>query len=566
MDTIPQYYQPDNMSMSKEPSQLSSNFVQPELSQLHTYTPMTDTGYPPDQFGMQQDPPPVSEPPPYDEFTGYNWVPAEMATFFPPATDDFGQNPLLNSYDEEFIFKGFLDSIQENPNFIFNPTLPVNMPPYPPPDNGINNSIHPMGTPSVMNNVYNPSQSHPSDILARHQFPSSNSTSLSPRTSNITLSPSPKHSPHDIRQSSQLISPIDDKDKSSVPAKRKQDGEDRTRRQPSNPRLSPINTKLIMTQSHSSTSSPRPISPSMQLSNLSINSGNTNNISNENDNDNDESLGNTPSSSNNCTPSPRTPNRELTKSEEENASMSNLIETDSNDNDNNLDDYVEIKSESKPTPQKSSRKPYKELLTEEEKRANHIASEQKRRNTIRAGFKELTDIIPTLKNVNNSKSTILFKAVDYIKYLERRNRNLKERAGLLEMRVEMEMRQGKRYHHHGGFGPAMGFGHQRVGPMPMGPPYGVMPNSLNGMNGMQIPIGQGHPPPQTHVMAPPMQNIYFVSADNQPMPSQQQILSAGGVVPSVNQSNNIFRGNMQIPIQQQPQQVNNDNNNGLVPE
>ncbi|PKB96047.1 hypothetical protein RhiirA5_243966, partial [Rhizophagus irregularis] len=79
-------------------------------------------------------------------------------------------------------------------------------------------------------------------------------------------------------------------------------------------------------------------------------------------------------------------------------------------------------SSSKPTPQKSSRKPYKELLTEEEKRANHIASEQKRRNTIRAGFKELTDIIPTLKNVNNSKSTILFKAVDYIKYLERRNR------------------------------------------------------------------------------------------------------------------------------------------------
>ncbi|KAI9283545.1 hypothetical protein BC943DRAFT_280808, partial [Umbelopsis sp. AD052] len=56
-------------------------------------------------------------------------------------------------------------------------------------------------------------------------------------------------------------------------------------------------------------------------------------------------------------------------------------------------------------------KQHKELLTEEEKRANHIASEQKRRNTIRTGFKELTDIIPTLKNINNSKSTILFKAV-----------------------------------------------------------------------------------------------------------------------------------------------------------
>jgi hypothetical protein len=87
-------------------------------------------------------------------------------------------------------------------------------------------------------------------------------------------------------------------------------------------------------------------------------------------------------------------------------------------------------------------KQQKELLTEEEKRANHIASEQKRRNTIRTGFKELTDIIPTLKNINNSKSTILFKAVEYIRYLERRNRGLRERVGGLEVRVEVEGRMG----------------------------------------------------------------------------------------------------------------------------
>ncbi|CAG8450334.1 2613_t:CDS:2 [Scutellospora calospora] len=488
MDTMPQYY-PTDMSMSKEPSsQLSPNFVQPELSQLQTYTPMTDTGYPSDQFGMQGSVP-VSEPPPYDEFTGYNWVPAEMAPLFPSNFDNFGRHPLLDSNDEDFIFRSFLDNIEGNPTYIFNPTLPINMPTYPSSSSsdGISNSMNP---------TYDDyPQNHPQDILGRHQIDSSNSTTLSPRTSNITIS-SPKHSPHDIRQSSsQLMSPIsDDKDKPVTSSKKRKPEDDdnkNNRRRPSNPRLSPINTKLAMTQSNSSTSSPKPLSPSMQL----------------------------------------TPNRELSKNEDE-ISLSNLAESESNDNGNNTDDYVEIKSESKPTPQKSSRKPYKELLTEEEKRANHIASEQKRRNTIRAGFKELTDIIPTLKNVNNSKSTILFKAVDYIKYLERRNRNLKERAGLLEMRVEMEMRQGKRYHHHGGFGPAMGFGHQRVGPMQMGTGYGVMPNSLNGMNSMQI---QGHPPPQTHVIAaPPMQNIYFVSAgaDNQPMTSQQQILSAGGVVSS----------------------------------
>ncbi|KAJ2958089.1 hypothetical protein NQZ79_g6276 [Umbelopsis isabellina] len=92
-------------------------------------------------------------------------------------------------------------------------------------------------------------------------------------------------------------------------------------------------------------------------------------------------------------------------------------------------------------------KPHKELLTEEEKRANHIASEQKRRNTIRTGFKELTDIIPTLKNINNSKSTILFKAVEYIRYLERRNRGLRERVGGLEVRVEVEGRMGNLMSH-----------------------------------------------------------------------------------------------------------------------
>ncbi|GAN00880.1 helix-loop-helix DNA-binding domain protein [Mucor ambiguus] len=82
----------------------------------------------------------------------------------------------------------------------------------------------------------------------------------------------------------------------------------------------------------------------------------------------------------------------------------------------------------------------KELLTEEEKRANHIASEQKRRSTIRNGFKDLTDLVPTLKNINNSKSTVLFKAVDFIRYLEKRNKHLRDKVGSLELRVEVEGR------------------------------------------------------------------------------------------------------------------------------
>ncbi|KAK3817363.1 MAG: hypothetical protein J3Q66DRAFT_387970 [Benniella sp.] len=86
----------------------------------------------------------------------------------------------------------------------------------------------------------------------------------------------------------------------------------------------------------------------------------------------------------------------------------------------------------------AKRKPYKELLTEEEKRANHIASEQKRRNTIRNGFKDMVEIIPDLRDVNSSKSTILFKAVDFIKQLERRNRLLQEKASQLEARLHLQ--------------------------------------------------------------------------------------------------------------------------------
>ncbi|CAO3570091.1 unnamed protein product [Mortierella alpina] len=102
----------------------------------------------------------------------------------------------------------------------------------------------------------------------------------------------------------------------------------------------------------------------------------------------------------------------------------------------------------------TKRKPYKELLTEEEKRANHIASEQKRRNTIRNGFKDMTEIIPDLKDVNSSKSTILFKAVDFIKHLERRNRMLQEKANRLESRLMDQRKDGS----HTSGGGAVGMG------------------------------------------------------------------------------------------------------------
>ncbi|KAI9315725.1 hypothetical protein BX666DRAFT_1860419 [Dichotomocladium elegans] len=85
------------------------------------------------------------------------------------------------------------------------------------------------------------------------------------------------------------------------------------------------------------------------------------------------------------------------------------------------------------------RKSGRELLTEEEKRMNHIASEQKRRCTIRNGFKNLTELVPSLKNMSNSKSNVLFQAVDYIKYLEKRNKSLQQKIQSLEYRASLRL-------------------------------------------------------------------------------------------------------------------------------
>ncbi|KAG0767898.1 hypothetical protein G6F57_008808 [Rhizopus arrhizus] len=103
-----------------------------------------------------------------------------------------------------------------------------------------------------------------------------------------------------------------------------------------------------------------------------------------------------------------------------------------------LDEQKEIQINKKQSQYTTTTTKKKELLTEEEKRANHIASEQKRRSMIRNGFKELTELVPTLKNINNSKSTVLFKAVEYIRYLEKKNKTLKEKVGSLEIRMKVE--------------------------------------------------------------------------------------------------------------------------------
>ncbi|EEP81532.1 predicted protein [Uncinocarpus reesii 1704] len=70
-------------------------------------------------------------------------------------------------------------------------------------------------------------------------------------------------------------------------------------------------------------------------------------------------------------------------------------------------------------------KPPRENLSEEQKRANHILSEQKRRNLIKQGFDELCGLVPDLRGGGFSKSTMLAQAGDWLQDLLEGNEILK---------------------------------------------------------------------------------------------------------------------------------------------
>ena len=76
-------------------------------------------------------------------------------------------------------------------------------------------------------------------------------------------------------------------------------------------------------------------------------------------------------------------------------------------------------------------------LSQEEKKANHIASEKKRRQGIKEAFDTLMDIVPN-NNASghaNSKSMQLLKATEYIKALKRKSSRYS--AMLQKLRAEM---------------------------------------------------------------------------------------------------------------------------------
>ncbi|TQS37828.1 hypothetical protein Golomagni_01684 [Golovinomyces magnicellulatus] len=80
-------------------------------------------------------------------------------------------------------------------------------------------------------------------------------------------------------------------------------------------------------------------------------------------------------------------------------------------------------------------KPARENLTEEQKRENHIKSEQKRRTLIREGFEDLNELVPGLQGGGFSKSAVLAQAADWLENLIRGNESLRAKILLMEGRV-----------------------------------------------------------------------------------------------------------------------------------
>lgn len=64
-----------------------------------------------------------------------------------------------------------------------------------------------------------------------------------------------------------------------------------------------------------------------------------------------------------------------------------------------------------------AKKPAHELLSDDQKKANHIASEQKRRANIRIGFNQLVNMVPALDTCHRSESLILQKCKLFLNVL-----------------------------------------------------------------------------------------------------------------------------------------------------
>ena len=70
----------------------------------------------------------------------------------------------------------------------------------------------------------------------------------------------------------------------------------------------------------------------------------------------------------------------------------------------------------------------KPRLTAEQKKKNHIESEKKRREAIRAGFEKLAEIVPGVQGQGRSEAVVLQATVQYLRDLLGKKAELAKQA------------------------------------------------------------------------------------------------------------------------------------------
>lgn len=103
--------------------------------------------------------------------------------------------------------------------------------------------------------------------------------------------------------------------------------------------------------------------------------------------------------------------------------------------------FIQSPKMSSPTSPQTQNADEKPRLSEHEKKANHIASEQKRRQAIREGFDRLTELVPGLEGQGRSESVVLKKTVDFMREQLVERRRLVGRVEELGGAVEDELRK-----------------------------------------------------------------------------------------------------------------------------
>ena len=90
------------------------------------------------------------------------------------------------------------------------------------------------------------------------------------------------------------------------------------------------------------------------------------------------------------------------------------------------------REDSTPKSRPSSAKPTRQHLTDEQKKTNHIISEQKRRDLIKQGYEGIREMVPALKDVKHSKGAMLEAAADWLEEIVKCNKDLKRQLASMK--------------------------------------------------------------------------------------------------------------------------------------